>query len=58
MSARYAVDADIACASTLPAAYYRDAAAWDATRERVFARTWQWLGDTADVAAPASLSPI
>jgi len=54
---RYAVDADIAGASTLPAAFYRDAAAWEATRERVFARSWQWLGDVADVAAPASVSP-
>ena len=57
MSARYAVDADIARASTLPAAYYRDATAWDATRERVFARTWQWLGGLDDVAAAGSLSP-
>ena len=57
MTARYAVDADIASASTLPAAFYRDAAAWDATRERVFARTWQWLGDLGDVTAPASLAP-
>jgi len=54
---RYAVDADIAGASTLPAAFYRDAAAWEATRERVLARSWQWLGDVADVAAPATLSP-
>ena len=57
MASRYAVDADIARASTLPAAFYRDADAWDATRERVFARSWQWLGDVADVAAPATLSP-
>ena len=27
------------------------------TRERVFARTWQWLGELADVALPGSLSP-
>ena len=57
MIARYAVDDDIARASTLPAAFYRDAGAWEATRERVFARSWQWLGDLADVAAPSSLSP-
>jgi choline monooxygenase len=57
VTARYAVDADIARASTLPAAYYRDAAAWDATRERVFARSWQWLGDLDDIAAPSSLAP-
>ncbi|MGZ8259798.1 MAG: hypothetical protein ACXWUL_04520, partial [Caldimonas sp.] len=27
------------------------------TRERVFARTWQWLGDLADVEVPGTLSP-
>ncbi|MEO8485225.1 MAG: aromatic ring-hydroxylating dioxygenase subunit alpha [Betaproteobacteria bacterium] len=57
MDPRYAVDAEIARASTLPCAFYRDDAAWEAARARVFARTWQWLGDLDDVAAPQSLSP-
>lgn len=57
MTTRYAVDADIARAATLDAAFYRDDAAWEAVRDRVFARSWQWLGDLADVAAPGSLSP-
>ena len=26
-------------------------------RERIFARTWQWIGDLADVAEPGSLAP-
>jgi len=53
----YAVDADIARASTLPSAFYRDASIWEAMRERVLVRTWQWLGDLADVASPGSLAP-
>jgi len=53
----YDIDADITRASTLPGRFYSDAAAFDAIRERVFARTWQWLGPLADVAAPQSLSP-
>ncbi|HVJ73510.1 MAG TPA: SRPBCC family protein [Casimicrobiaceae bacterium] len=57
MEPRYSVDADIARASTLPAAFYRDDAAFALARERVFARSWQWLGDLDDVAAPRSLSP-
>lgn len=57
MDPRYAVDADIAGASTLPAAFYRDDAAFEASRERVFARSWQWVGDLDDVAAPQALSP-
>jgi len=57
LSAPYHVDPDITVASTLPGAFYRDAAAYDRVLERVFARSWQWIGDTADVAAPGTLSP-
>ena len=51
------VDPDITLAHTLPGAFYRDPVAWERVKERVFARTWQWIGDTEDVAAPGSLSP-
>jgi choline monooxygenase len=53
----YRVEADIARASTLEARFYRDARAWELARERVFARSWQWLGDLAEVANPGSLAP-
>jgi choline monooxygenase len=53
----YAVDADIRVAATLDAGFYRDEAAYAATRERVFARTWQWIGDLRDVAVPESFAP-
>jgi len=53
----YAVDPDIAVAPTLDAAFYRDEEAFALARERIFARCWQWIGDLADVAAAASLSP-
>jgi choline monooxygenase len=53
----YSVDPDIARAATLPGAFYSDEAAFAAMRERVFARTWQWLGPLDDVASPGTLSP-
>ena len=53
----YVVDADIAAASTLPGAFYSDVEAFAKARERVFARSWQWLGDLADIDAPCSLAP-
>lgn len=53
----YSVDPDIASASTLDSAFYRDEIAYAWARERVFARTWQWLGGLGDVAAPSSLAP-
>ena len=53
----YGVDPDIAVARTLPGIFYSDEAAFAAMRERVFARTWQWLGSLEDVAQPESLAP-
>jgi choline monooxygenase len=53
----YAIDPDITAASTLPGTFYGDAAAFAAVRERAFARSWQWIGDLADVGAPESLAP-
>jgi choline monooxygenase len=53
----FAVDADIAVASTLDKAFYLDPAAWVLARERLFARSWQWVGSLADASAPASLAP-
>ncbi len=57
MHTSYSVDPDITVASTLPSAFYRDPGAYERVKERVFARTWQWIGDTHDVAQPGSLSP-
>ncbi len=52
-----AVDHDIAIAATLDKAFYLDPALHALAREHIFARTWQWLGDLADVAEAGSLSP-
>jgi choline monooxygenase len=57
MTINYTVDPDIAIAATLDHAFYRDASTYALARERIFARTWQWLGALDDVAAPQSLSP-
>jgi choline monooxygenase len=53
----YSVDPDITAAKTLDPAFYRDAAAFEAARERVFARSWQWIGALDDVREPGSLAP-
>jgi choline monooxygenase len=53
----YQIEADITKAATLPGRVYSDREAFDALRDRVFARTWQWLGDLADVANAGTLAP-
>lgn len=55
---RYAVDADITRASVLDPRFYRDDAAYEATLERVFARSWQWIGRLDAVDAPGTLQPF
>jgi len=55
---RYAVDADIARAATLDPRFYRDAQAHERALERVFARSWQWLGRLDAVRTPGSLQPF
>jgi choline monooxygenase len=54
---RFTIHPDVAAAHTLDKAFYLEDAAWALAREKVFARSWQWLGDSADVAVPGRLSP-
>jgi len=56
-SSPYRVHADITVASTLESRFYSDPDAWAASKERVFARSWQWLSDLDDVAELGSLAP-
>jgi len=53
----YTVDPDITTASTIDSGFYWKADAHALARERIFARTWQWIGDLGDVATPGSLAP-
>ncbi|MEO8345001.1 MAG: SRPBCC family protein [Betaproteobacteria bacterium] len=53
----YFVDPDITIASTLDSTFYRDEATYACVRDRIFARTWQWIGGLGDVTAIESLSP-
>ena len=57
MAFAFTIDPDVTLARTLPSAFYLDAAVHALTRERVFARSWQWLGDLDDLRLPGSLSP-
>ncbi len=45
MPRKFSIDPDIRKASTLPADFYRDPQVYQALREQVFCKSWQWLGD-------------
>jgi choline monooxygenase len=53
----FSVDPEIARAATLPSWVYSDPEVFAAQRERVFARSWQLVGDTDRVRVPGQVSP-
>jgi choline monooxygenase len=55
--APFAIDPDVARASIIDKRFYLDEEVWRLSMQRVFERSWQWVGDLADVAAPLALSP-
>jgi choline monooxygenase len=56
-SERFHIEGEIARAWTLPGRVYHDPAVWALQQERVFARTWQWLGEDR-VRAPGHVLPF
>jgi choline monooxygenase len=56
-TSRWHVDPDVTRAETLDKAFYLEAAAQAEQRERIFARSWQWLGDLAGAEQAGSLVP-
>ena len=54
----FEVDEDIRRASTLPAWIYSDSAVFARARERVFARSWQLVGDTDRLRSPGQVFPF
>ncbi|MEJ2163450.1 MAG: Rieske 2Fe-2S domain-containing protein, partial [Robiginitalea sp.] len=45
MAQKFSIDPDIRRASTLPSSFYRDPQVYEAIKEKVFCRSWQWIGD-------------
>lgn len=53
----FTIQPDVARAATIHKRFYLDEDVWRLALERIFARSWQWIGDLRDVAAPLALSP-
>ena len=52
------VDRDIRIASTIPSDFYRQAQYFELSKEKIFARTWQFAGDTDQVKEPGWVTPL
>ncbi len=55
---RFQIDADIRKASTPPSRVYTDPAIYAAGRERIFAGSWQLVGDAEQVRVPGQVHPF
>jgi choline monooxygenase len=49
---------DISKAETLPASFYRDQVVFDACKEKIFLKSWQYIGDEDLVQLPHSVHPF
>jgi len=54
----FEIDTDIRRASTLPGRVYSDPEYFELQKDRVFARSWQWVGDASRVRAPGRVFPF
>ena len=58
MTMKFEVNPRIEDAKTLDTAFYLDPAAYEASREKIFARTWQFAGDTDQIREPNWVTPV
>lgn len=52
------VDPSIARAKTIPVDFYLGENYYQQSKERIFSRTWQWVGDTDQVKDPGWVTPV
>jgi choline monooxygenase len=49
---------DIRYAQTLPASFYRQSSFFEAAKDRIFARTWHWVAESAVLEKPKAVWPF
>ena len=55
---RFQVDSDISKAKTLNTDFYTDPELFEESREKIFAKSWQFIGDESMIAWPGSCYPF
>lgn len=58
MPSKLFIHPDITLAETLPASFYRSAEIFETLKEKVFLRSWQWIGDETMVKDPMFVHPL
>ena len=55
---RFIINSDITKAETLPAIFYKDLEVFETIKEKVFLKSWQWIGDENLVNKSESVHPF
>ena len=58
MPKMFFINSDISKAETLPATFYKDKDIFENVKEKIFLKTWQWIGDENLVKLPQSVYPL
>ncbi|WP_166960974.1 SRPBCC family protein [Yeosuana marina] len=58
MSYNFKINPDITKAETLPASFYRDNTLFETIKEKIFLKSWQWIGDESLVSLKESTYPL
>ncbi|MBS1723296.1 MAG: aromatic ring-hydroxylating dioxygenase subunit alpha [Armatimonadetes bacterium] len=53
----FEIDSAVEKASTIPSRFYCDPEVLEASKDRIFAKSWQWVGDAGLVKVPGQVSP-
>ena len=58
MSHSFNINPDIAKAETLPSIFYKNQDIFDEVKEKIFLKSWQWLGDNSGLKLTNSIQPL
>jgi choline monooxygenase len=58
MSKNYNIDPDIRKAETIPAEFYKSQSVFESVKEKIFLKSWQWIGDENLIKQQESVHPF
>ena len=58
MAAQFNIHKDISKAETLPSSFYKNHDIFEQVKEKIFLKSWQWLGDNSSLKLTNSIQPL
>lgn len=55
---KFSIEGNIESAETLPGSFYSDQSAFELVKERIFYKTWQWVGDDRNIRMAKQVHPF